>query len=86
MKKLFRKFFNWAMHDGSKTIQVDRVNPAYDLSRTSRSMQFTVVKAENGMVLQTYNYNIDGASFWIVPEGSSIGDMVDTVLVSEKLK
>ena len=87
MKKLFRRFFKWAMHDdGSEPVQVDRLNPSYDFGRTNKSMQFTVIKAENGTVLQTYSYNIDGALFWVVPAGSSIGNMVDTVLVAEKLK
>lgn len=88
MKKLIRRLFKWAMHDdGSEPVmQPDRLNPSYDFGRTNKSMQFTVIKAENGTVLQTYSYNIEGASFWVVPAGSSIGNMVDTVLVADKLK
>lgn len=86
MKKLLRRFFKWVMHDdGSEPIQTRSPN-IHDLGRSNKGMQFTVIKAENGTVLQTYNYNIDGVSFWVVPEGSSIGNMVDAVLVSEKLK
>ena len=87
MKNLIRKLFKWAMHDDrSEPMQVDSLNPSYGLGRTNRSTQFTVIKAENGTVIQTYSYNIEGASFWVVPAGSSIGNMVDTVLVAEKLK
>ena len=86
MKNLIRRLFKWAMHDdGAEPIQPRSPN-VHDLGRSNRSMQFTVIKAENGTVLQTYNYSIDGVLFWVVPEGSSIGNMVDTVLVAEKLK
>lgn len=73
------------MNYGAEPIQPRSPN-VHDLGRSTRSTQFTVIKAENGTILQTYNYNIDGVSFWVVPEGSSAGNMVDAVLVSEKLK
>lgn len=85
MRKMLYKFFSWVMSYGAEPIQPRSPN-VHDLGRSNRSTQFTVIKAENGTVLQTYNYSIDGALFWVVPEGSSVGNMVDTVLVAEKLK
>ena len=85
MKNRIRRLFEWAMNDKADQIQPRSPN-VHDLGRPNRSMQFTVIKAENGTVIQTYNYSIDGVLFWVVPEGSSIGNMVDTVLVAEKLK
>lgn len=85
MKKLLRKLFNWAMDDRSLPREV-RTNTPFDPVRANQTTAFTVIKAQNGMILQTYEYNRDGTTFWVVPDGTSVGNMVDTVLVSEKLK
>jgi len=85
MKKLFRKFFNWAMNDGSKPMET-RSHTPFDSIRGNQNTVFTVIKAQNGTVIQAYEYNREGMAFWVVPEGKSVGNMVDTVLIAERLK
>jgi len=82
MRKLFRKFFNWAMDDGSN-LPVAETYPFRHHSASS--IQFSVVRAENGILLQTYDYSKDVPSYWVIPEGTSIGSMVDTILVERRL-
>lgn len=82
MRKLFRKFFNWAMDDGSRPTTVD-VSPRFH--HASHGMQFTVIKADNGSILQAYDFSKDMPMYWVVPEDTSVGSMVDTILVERRL-
>lgn len=88
MRKQLHKFFRWVLSYGEEVVSPNRVerSPFDQVIRGNQSRTFTVIQAENGTVVQTYNYNTDGARFWVVPEGKSIGNMVDVVLVAEKLK
>jgi hypothetical protein len=83
MKKLIRRIFKWAMDDGSQPSPVAETYPFRHHS--AASIQFSVVRAENGILLQTYDYSKDMPSYWVIPEGTSIGSMVDTVLVEKRL-
>ena len=87
MRKMLRSFFYWIMHDTPDQDKVVlRPRTPFDQPRTNSATTFTIMKAENGMALQTYDYNNDRNKLWIIPEGSSVGNMVDVVLVAEKLK
>ena len=86
MRRLLNRFFRWVL-SYAETITPNRErSPLNEIVRGNQSRSFTVIQAENGTVIQTYNYNTEGAKFWVVPEGSSIGNMVDVALVAEKLK
>lgn len=82
MKWLFRKFFKWAMDDGSRPTPVD-VSPRFH--HASHGMQFTVIKADNGLIVQAYDFSKDMPMYWVVPEGTSVGQMIDTIMVERRL-
>jgi len=50
-----------------------------------RQLNFGVIEAENGQVMKAYDPATDKLKYWIVPEGKTIGNMVDTHLVARKL-
>lgn len=51
----------------------------------AHGMQFTVIKADNGSILQAYDFSKDMPMYWVVPDGTSVGQMIDTVLVERRL-
>lgn len=84
MKWLFRKFFNWVMSE--TPVPPTHVDKSYPFRHHSASsIQFSVVRAENGILLQTYDYAKDMPQYWILSEDMSVGQMVDTVLVERRL-
>ena len=85
MRKMLYRIVNWALSYGEVAMPIRDRSP-FDAPRTSATTTFTVMKAENGTVLQIYDYSNDRNKLWVVIDGKSIGNMVDTVLVAEKLK
>lgn len=82
MKKLIRMLISWAHDDGSRANPVD-VSPRFH--HAAHGMQFTVIKANNGSILQAYDYSKDMPMYWVIPEETSIGAMIDTVMVERRL-
>ena len=56
------------------------------LSHARFGQEFRLVKAENGWLLESHDLQNDMSRIWLVPEGTSPGQMVDSVLVQERLK
>ena len=79
---LKRAINRWLSEYEPRATPVD-VSPRFH--HASHGMQFTVIKANNGSILQAYDYSKDMPMYWVIPEETSIGQMIDTVMVERRL-
>ena len=85
MKWLRRAINNWLI--GKIPTGEGRAGPVvHPFSYPSnQALQFSVIRAANGVILHTYDYSKDQPSYWVIPDGTSIGQMIDTVMVERRL-
>lgn len=79
---LKRAINRWLSEYPSAKAQID-VSPRFH--HAAHGMQFTVIKADNGSILQAYDFSKDMPMYWVVPDGTSVGQMIDTVMVERRL-
>lgn len=81
MRKLKRSIVSWLFDNDPA--------PRLDFRRESNArfgQEFRIMKGENGYVVEYYDLDADCSRLWVVPEGLTPGQMVDTVLVHNKLE
>ena len=83
MRWLRRVIKNWL--EDTHPVQEVNFHGSYPISHNHRQLSFMVIEAENGQVMQSYDPATDKQRYWIVPEGNTIGDMVNTHLVARKI-
>ncbi len=82
MKKLKRSIVDWLTDNDHHVAKLDYRR----LSNARFGQEFRLIKAENGWVLESHDMQTDTSRIWLVPEGQTPGQMVDVVLVEERLK